>query len=168
MTCTLILMRHAKSSWDDPRLDDFDRTLNDRGRKSATALGKWLVEKNYRPDQALVSASKRTAETWERVSAAFPAPVTVAFSERLYHSTPEQLLSELQSAIEQTVLLIAHNPGIADFAARIVKQPPSHGRFHDYPTGATTVIRFPVPNWAETGWKTGEVADFTIPRELTD
>ena len=168
MTCTLILMRHAKSSWDDPHVDDFDRPLNGRGRKSAIALGKWLAEKGYHPDQALVSAAKRTAETWEHVAAGLPGPAQAAgFTEGLYHATADRLLSELQSARGATVLLIGHNPGIADFAARLVTRPPQHSRFHDYPTGATTIIRFPARSWDGVGWKTGEVADFVIPRELT-
>lgn len=168
MTRTLILMRHAKSSWDDPRLDDFDRPLNDRGRASATALGEWLVQQGLLPDEGLVSTAKRTVETWNLVSEAFATTVEARFSERLYHASADRLLSELQAVTGRTVLLIAHNPGIADFAARLVTEPPQHPRFDDYPTGATTIIAFPAGTWSDIRWHTGRVTDFVTPRDLLE
>ena len=60
----LILTRHAKSAWDDPRLEDFDRPLNRRGLRAALELGEWLHSRGYEPDQVLCSSAQRTRETW--------------------------------------------------------------------------------------------------------
>ncbi len=166
MTRTLILTRHAKSAWDDPTLDDFDRTLNGRGRKSAVAIGNWLVDRGALPDVVLVSGARRTVETWSRMAKAFPATSTMQSAPALYHGGAATILSVLKAQNAPTIMLIAHNPGIGDFAERILKKPVSHPRFRDYPTTATTIITFDVKEWSEIDWQTGEAEDFAIPREL--
>ncbi len=118
--------------------------------------------------KGLVSTAKRTVETWNLVSEAFATTVEARFSERLYHASADRLLSELQAVTGRTVLLIAHNPGIADFAARLVTEPPQHPRFDDYPTGATTIIAFPAGTWSDIRWHTGRVTDFVTPRDLLE
>ena len=162
MTRALILMRHAKSSWDDPLLDDHDRPLNKRGRKSAQALGDWLRAQEYLPDQTLCSSSTRTRETLSGLA----LDTDTHFTEALYHAGAQTLLNQLQTATGAYVLMIAHNPGIADFAERIVQAPPDHARFYDYPTGATLVARFDIDNWAEATWHSAIAEDFIIPRAL--
>lgn len=158
----LILMRHAKSSWDDPRLLDFDRPLNKRGRQSAEAMGNWLRGHSYMPTAALVSAAKRTAETFER--AGFDIPLR--YSRTLYHAAADTMAVVLKEETAQTVLMIGHNPGIADFAARLVRTAPTHPRFYDYPTCATLIADFDISNWNDLAWSTAEVVDFAIPREV--
>lgn len=158
----LILMRHAKSSWDDPLLSDFDRPLNARGQRSAPAMGAWLRKKGHLPDAALVSAAQRTGETF--VGTGFDCPVR--FSRALYHASAVQMADALRHETAQTVLLIGHNPGIADCAAWLLRAPPAHPRFFDYPTCATLVADFDVPNWNDLAWSKGEVVDFAIPREI--
>ena len=165
MTCTLILTRHAKSSWDDPDLIDHDRPLNKRGRKSAPAIGAWLHKNGWVPDEVLSSTSVRTRETWERMGL---HTENAFFARSLYHAEPKDMLTEISVATGQTVLLLGHNPGIAEFADLIVKQPPEHPRFHDYPTCATTVIQFNLDNWMDLDWRSGEVLGFITPRELLE
>ncbi|MEX0285143.1 MAG: histidine phosphatase family protein [Paracoccaceae bacterium] len=165
MTRVLILTRHAKSSWDSPALSDHDRPLNKRGRRSARAIAGWLREHNHLPDEVLSSTATRTRETWDRMGLQADK---ICFHRTLYHAEPNDMLIELSGATEPTVLMLGHNPGIAGFASRIVRNPPSHPRFHDYPTCATTVIRFPFNDWAHVQWQTGEVLDFIIPRELLE
>ncbi|MEX0370545.1 MAG: histidine phosphatase family protein [Tateyamaria sp.] len=162
MTRTLILMRHAKSSWDDPRLDDHDRPLNKRGIASATAMGEWLRSLAYRPDVAVSSSSARTRQTFEGLC--FDVPVT--FTPALYHAGAEMMMEVLQEQTGETVLMLGHNPGIADFADRLVARPPEHPRFADYPTCATAVIRFEADAWNDIGWREGQPIDFAIPREV--
>ncbi|PIE15340.1 MAG: phosphoglycerate mutase [Rhodobacterales bacterium] len=165
MSLRLILMRHAKSSWGDPMANDHDRPLNARGRRSAKALGKWLTEKGYVPDHVLCSTAQRTRETFEGLGLTVP----VSFHDALYHASTFVLLDTLQSeACGDTVLLITHNPGCADFADRIVAAPPEHPRFHDYPTGATLVAEFDVPTWHDIDFKGAHTLDFIVPRSLTD
>ncbi|WP_377192720.1 SixA phosphatase family protein [Ruegeria meonggei] len=165
MSRILILTRHAKSSWDSPTLADHDRLLTKRGRRSAKAIAGWLQGHGWLPDEVISSTSARTRETWDRMGLRADK---IRFHPALYHAAPRDILVELTGATEQTVLMLGHNPGIAEFASRIVQQPPPHPRFHDYPTCATTVIKFPFDDWADIQWNTGEVLDFVIPRELLE
>ena len=157
----LILMRHAKSSWDDLALDDHARPLNKRGRASAKAMGAWLRAKGYVPASVLCSSAQRTRETWTGL--AFDAPVV--YLDALYHASPDPMMTHLRKAGTETVLMIGHNPGIAMFAHMLLREPPAHPRFDDYPTCATMVADFEAP-WPETEWKTGTCIDFAIPREV--
>ncbi len=165
MTRTLILTRHAKSSWDSPALSDHDRPLSKRGRKSAPAIATWLTENGWLPDEVLSSSSTRTRETWDRMSL---QAAKIRFHRTLYHADPHEMLIELSGATEQTVLMLGHNPGIAAFANRIARKAPDHARFFDYPTCATTVIRFEIDDWAKIQWHSGDVQGFVIPRELLE
>lgn len=166
MTLRLILMRHAKSAWDDPGLDDHARTLNGRGRRSAEALGHWLAAQGHIPDAVLSSDSTRTRETWAHMAPAFDAPPTPQWVSDLYLARAQTLLNTLQRAKGQTVLVIAHNPGIAQFAEMILARGLSHPRFRDYPTGATLIAAFDAPNWRAVDWHQGQPVDFTVPRDL--
>ncbi len=163
MTRTLILTRHAKSSWDNPLSNDHDRPLNKRGRKSAPAIGKWLSRNAWLPDEVLSSSATRTRETWDRMGL---TAARTTFTRDLYLADPAEMMKVLQQATGRTVLLLGHNPGIAAFADQIVKYPPDHVRFYDYPTCATTVIRFDINTWRGLQRHSGKVLGFAIPREL--
>ncbi|EEX09571.1 phosphoglycerate mutase family protein [Ruegeria lacuscaerulensis ITI-1157] len=164
MTRTLILTRHAKSSWDHPGLPDHDRPLNKRGRASASAIGDWLRRKGYKPDEVLSSSSERTRETWLRMGL---SARNIRFLPELYHAAPEQMRQALSQATGRTVLMLGHNPGIAEFAERCAQSVPKHPRFLDYPTCATTVLVFEMPDWSGIGSHRGQVIEFVTPRELT-
>ena len=157
----LILVRHAKSDW-SLGMADHDRPLNVRGRTSAAAIGRWLREKNLRPDQVLCSTATRTRETLDLLDLDAPA----RFEDRLYHAAPEVMLSSLQTARGDVVLMLGHNPGIAEFAARLVARPPGHPRFAAYPTGATLVAQLDIDSWAEARMGQAEALDFIVPRDL--
>jgi len=160
----LILMRHAKSSWDAPALDDHDRPLNRRGRRAAKALGGWMRERGWMPDEVLCSTAARTRETLARL--ALPGDIGVQYRSALYLANPEAMLETLRSATGACVLVLGHNPGIAEFAGRLLAAPPPHGRFDDYPTGATLVAEFLLTRWEQAGWGQARAADFVVPREL--
>ncbi|WP_135506600.1 SixA phosphatase family protein [Roseovarius aestuariivivens] len=161
---TLILMRHGKSSWGDPALDDHDRPLNDRGVASVEALGNWLRERGHLPDRALVSTARRTHETFRGLGLDCAEDAQRA----LYLAEPDTMLETLRKAEGDTVLMIGHNPGIGWLAQDLVTAAPDHPRFEDYPTGATLVVRFDVGNWSEVRPGRGEAVDFIVPRDLTD
>ncbi|MEM9578851.1 MAG: histidine phosphatase family protein [Pseudomonadota bacterium] len=161
----LILMRHAKSDWSHAGLSDHDRPLNARGRASAMALGDWLRENHYLPDEVLCSSAQRTGETLSGLD--LGPETTTEFTKALYLAEPRVMLETLSTATRRCVLMIGHNPGICEMANGLVDEPPSHPRFADYPTGATLVCDFSAPRWSEVNWHTGQVVDFTIPRELT-
>ena len=168
MSRTLILMRHAKSAWDDATLDDFDRPLNDRGRRSAPAIADWLVQLGHLPDVVLVSGARRTVETWQRMAKKMPETATMESAPALYHAGPDTILNVLRAQTAQSVMMIGHNPGFAEFAAQIVSDPPDHPKFESYPTAATTVISFDVADWSDVTWASGTVRNFAVPRELLD
>ncbi|ATG44766.1 histidine phosphatase family protein [Phaeobacter sp. LSS9] len=162
MTCTLILTRHAKSAWDTSAPSDHARPLNNRGRHSAAAVGTWLREIGMIPDQVISSSAQRTRETCDLMELGAPA----VFIERLYHASAEILFQVLREAEHKRVLVLGHNPGLAAFAHSIVRHPPDHSRFDDFPTGATLIARFDIDSWADLTWSSGKVAEFTVPREL--
>lgn len=157
----LILTRHAKSAWDDPGLEDHDRPLNERGRRSARELGDWMASRGYEPEEVLCSSSKRTQETWAMVAGA-PLEVrpVMRIEPALYHASPEKMLDVLKTATQPTVMMLGHNPGIAEFAAMLPARPPLDPDFRRYPTAATLVVDFQVDNWAEIEPGQGSVMDF--------
>lgn len=162
MTRTLILTRHAKSSWTTPGLDDHDRPLNDRGTRSAKALGDWMRAKGWLPDQVISSSSKRTRETFADLGLETEAE----FTDALYHVSHNQMLRVLSQATGRTVLMLGHNPAVGEFAEGLASTPPDHPRFFDYPTGATLVLQFDIDSWETVAWSGGKVLDFVVPREL--
>jgi phosphohistidine phosphatase len=166
MTLRLILTRHAKSSWDDPLMSDHDRPLNERGKAAAADLGNWLASRGYVPDQVLCSDALRTRKTWSGIAPALPGTPILDLKPALYHAGPDVMLAVLRHATGQTVMMIGHNPGIAEFAHRIVARAPLNPDFQRYPTGATLVVDFAADSWADVAWSMGSVDDFIIPREL--
>lgn len=160
----LILTRHAKSAWDDPRLQDFDRPLNRRGLRAALELGEWLNSRGYEPDQVLCSPAARTRETWAAVAAA-PLEVMprVAYPDALYHAGADVMLGVLNGATGDCVMMIGHNPGIAALAAALPARLPVDPDFARYPTGATLVVDFDAPDWSGATPGQGSVLDFFIP-----
>lgn len=164
MPLKLILMRHAKSSWDDLGSADFDRVLNGRGRASAVAMGQWLRAAGHLPDLTLCSSSARTRETQELAAMGGE----VVFSDALYHAGAQRMLTALHAASGGTVLMIGHNPGIAALASGLARAAPDHPRFGAYPTCATTVFSFDCDDWHEVTPGSGTVLDFMLAREIVE
>ena len=109
----LILMRHAKSSWSDPLQHDAARPLNERGRKAAPLMGRWMRAQGLVPDLALISTARRTLETWELAAAEMTegrAPAH-ASTEAIYNAGAERLLALVHDAPEEaeTLMLVGHN-----------------------------------------------------------
>lgn len=159
--CRLILTRHAKSSWDDPAQPDHDRPLNARGRRSARELGDWLASRGYEPEEVLCSTAERTRETWAGIAMA-PLEVRphIRYEPGLYHAAPEKMLEILRSASAPTVMMIGHNPGIAEFAGMLPARAPLDPDFRRYPTAATLVVDFQIDDWSELAPAQGSVLDF--------
>lgn len=158
----LILMRHAKSDWGDPRLPDRDRPLNARGRRAATALGHWLRAQDLRPDQILCSSALRTQETCSRLN----LDTAPELHDALYLAEADEMLAVLREASGTRVLMLGHNPGIAEFAGRLSASPPKHDRFDDYPTGATLIAQFDIADWSALQPGSGTVLHFLTPHDL--
>jgi phosphohistidine phosphatase len=166
MTKRLILTRHTKSSWDDPMTPDHDRPLNDRGKAAATDLGEWLASRGYVPETVLCSDAQRTRKTFSGIAPALPGAPVLDLKPALYHAGPDVMLAVMRHAKADTIMMIGHNPGIAEFATRLVTRAPMNPEFSRYPTGATLVVEFNVETWEQVEFGTGITLDFIIPREI--
>ncbi len=166
MTKRLILTRHAKSSWDDPNTPDHDRPLNERGKAAAADLGDWLASRGYVPEEVLCSDALRTRKTWSGIAPALPGTPILELKPTLYHAGPDVMLAVLRHAKADCVMMIGHNPGICEFAHRLVTRAPLNTEFSRYPTGATLVCDFAIESWEEAAYGAAVTLDFTVPREL--
>lgn len=158
----LILMRHAKSDW-STNGDDHARPLNRRGMHSAPAMGDWLRNKGWTPDEILCSTATRTRQTLDLLAL---SDVPTRFERSLYLAEADEIMSEVRTASGDTVLVLAHNHGIAACAHLLVVDWPDHPRFTDYPTCATSLISFRIDAWSDLDVGQGVCDDFAIPREL--
>ncbi|MFC7702858.1 SixA phosphatase family protein [Plastorhodobacter daqingensis] len=165
MSLRLLLIRHAKSAWDDPVCADRDRPLAARGQRAAPLIGRWIADQGHAPGQALVSSARRTCETWSLLAPLLGDPPAV-FLDALYHAPPDVMLRCLRSAESPVVALVGHNPGIAEFAAQMLARPPRNADFLRFPTCATLIAEFPAADWAELRRGTGRLIAFTTPRTL--
>jgi phosphohistidine phosphatase len=167
----LFLLRHAKSSWDDPELDDFDRPLNGRGRKAARAMGKYLERQAIRPSLVLVSAAARTRATFELIAPRLDGAPSVVEA-GLYEASSTQLLERLRRLDDRdpSVMLVAHNPGLEQLALTLCGEDDASealARLRDkFPTGALAVLEAELGHWAELAPGTCRLAAFVRPKEL--
>jgi len=114
----ILIMRHAKSSWDEPGLRDFDRPLNNRGKRDAPRMGKFLLEKNLIPDQIFSSTAARAKATILSAAAEFDLnDGDIDWTEDLYHGGPESYLNAVRAASNSSsiVMTVGHNPMTEDF-----------------------------------------------------
>ena len=122
MQRTLILIRHAKSSWANALQSDFDRPLNDRGNEEAPAMGEKLRKKHLIPDLIVASSAKRTRQTAKKIAKEVGYdPDNIKWEEKLYHCIPsvfEEVIYELNTRVK-TVFIVAHNPGITEFVNQL-------------------------------------------------
>lgn len=114
----LILLRHAKAATDSDTGEDFDRPLAPRGCGDAPVVGKAVADAGADPQVVLVSAAKRTRETWALVAPFFPK-AEVRFVDRLYLADPDVIVREVEATGVERVMVVAHNPGIHDLASRL-------------------------------------------------
>jgi phosphohistidine phosphatase len=161
---TLILLRHAKSSWKDDSLQDFDRPLNRRGRGAAELIGRFIRGQKLKPDLVLSSPAIRARETIDTVLQSFGRPLEVRYDERIYEAGPLRLL-EVISHVEENlkvVLLVGHNPGLEELLELLTAQ------YEHLPTAALAKITIETDKWSEIGEKRGWLDWLVKPKELLD
>jgi phosphohistidine phosphatase len=166
MTHRLLLLRHAKSSWDDPELDDHDRPLAKRGRRAAEDVGARLREMDLAPDLVLCSTATRTRETLELLSLEHAA---VRFDDRLYGADEDELLDLVRELPDGTgwVLVIGHNPGLHELALRLAVSatgPDAEHLRERFPTAALAVFESD-GGWAELADGRGRLRSYVTPRD---
>jgi len=168
----LYILRHAKSSWSDPALADFDRPLSDRGRQACAAMGDYMAAELPAPELVLCSPARRTRETWELVAARAGWTPAALYEEGLYAAAAASLWRRLR-AVESPVaraMLVGHNPalqelalhmagrGLADVLERLERK---------LPTGALVEIGFELAGWDELAPGAGRLERFVRPRDLS-
>jgi len=158
----LVLIRHAKSSWSDPLLDDFDRPLNKRGLKDAPFMAKILRKKGLNPDLIVSSPSCRTKLTLEFFIKEFDYKGELIF-ERLVYEAPYQNLLKIIKNIEKkykTLFLVAHNPSLNNLANFLL------GNFEEnIPTCGIVQIDFDVENWSDISKNNATLICFKYPKK---
>jgi len=169
----LLLLRHAKSSWDDKRLDDRDRPLAERGRRAAASMGAAMRELGLAPDLVLVSDAKRTMQTlellepWEDTPLIEPMP-------SLYLASAPEMIAMLRGVPEtvRSVLLIGHNPGLHELAVTLAgtqggeaNRPALKRLTESYPTATLTEFTIAGPWWTlDAG--AGRLVRYLAPGDL--
>ena len=168
---TLFLLRHAKSDWDDPWIEDFDRPLAARGRKTAPRMARYMADKGLLPDLVLCSSARRTRETWALTANQWDTPPPVRFRTGIYEASARTLLTLIRKAPAEysRVMIVGHNPGLEDLAhlltgggrTRAIKK-----MMEKFPTGALAELRFDAADWSEIQEESGELRRFKRPRDL--
>ncbi len=167
----LYLLRHAKSSWSDPSLHDFDRPLNKRGRKDAPKIARAMQARGYHPDRILCSTAQRTKETLAGILPGLAGDISLSLLDALYEGNmPDYLLLLHQHAREsRNLMLVGHNSGLQDVAVRLAGRGDAAlltSLEEKYPTGALAVLNFDTDTWDMVTAGSGHLIDFIKPRDL--
>jgi len=164
-------MRHAKSSWKDPSLEDFDRPLNKRGRNAGKVMAGYFRNEGIKPDLVLCSSARRAQETLALLRKALGKDTPFELDDDLYHAGREGLLGRLRKVDKSvtSVMLVGHNPGMEWLAVDL-----AGGGDEDawermrgkYPTAALAVLSFDVEHWQDVKSGEGRLTSFVCPRDL--
>jgi phosphohistidine phosphatase len=165
MKKTLIIVRHAKSSWENEDLSDFERPLNDRGKRDAPRMAKRLKEKRVYPDMMLTSPAQRALATCEIIAEGLGfAKNKIVREKSLYHASASQILQTLQQLRdrdeEEVVMIFGHNPGLTEFANELL-----HENIDNIPTCGVVGCRLDIDEWKKMKWGCGAMDYFDFPKK---
>ena len=158
---TLFVMRHAKSSWAEADLADFDRPLNDRGRRDAPFMGAVMRDNGDTPEIIFSSPALRARETARLVKEGGDLTAEIVFDHRIYEASP-QTLKQAVSAIEDkysSVMLVGHNPGIEGFIRFLT------GTLEPMPTAALAIIELKSASWSAAALGSGRLVKVIRPKD---
>ena len=161
---TLLVLRHAKSSWNEPALDDHERPLNKRGRRDAPRIGELVREYGLIPDLVISSDAVRARLTAEAVAEAARYAGEILLDPHLYMACPADILSLLPTVREnlKTVMIVGHNPGLESLVEQLT------GERQDLPTAALAHIDLPIDQWRDLTRSTrGTLVGLWRPKQLT-
>lgn len=171
-TRTILLLRHAKSAWDDAGQPDHDRPLSRRGERAARTMADHLAACGPRPDLILCSTAARTRQTLAPLLRALGKPgPPISLERELYLASEDALLERLRALPDEvgTILLIGHNDGIGFLAGALAGPGPAAALTalrEKYPTGALTTLRLPRGSWRDLEAGTCELLAFVRPRDF--
>lgn len=159
---TLFLMRHAKSSWDDPELADHDRPLNERGTRAAAFMGQFAAENGLLPQKLLVSTAERANNTALLLLDAAGSTIEPEVKAEVYEASPQRL-AEVVHDIDNTLhtaMIVGHNPGMEGLIRYLT------GSIEPMPTAALAVLELNIDAWAKAGRSCGRVHAVYRPKQL--
>lgn len=160
---TLLVLRHAKSSWADASLSDHDRPLKRRGRQDAPRVGALLHDEGLTPGVIITSSARRAVETAKIVAAESGYEGKIVISEDLYHADPDSYLEVAREhgGVHDVVMLVGHNPGIEDLVEQFA------GNWQRMPTAALAEFRLDIGAWsALRDDASGRLLNLWLPREF--
>ena len=159
---TLLILRHAKSSWDDESLSDHDRPLNKRGKRAAHRMGRLLEEEALWPDLILSSTAERAATTTLRVTEAGGFGGDILYLRELYGAGPRDYIDAVSElgGTAGCVMVVGHNPGLEMLVQTMT------GEYERLPTAALVRIDIPIEHWSDLEAGEGELRGIWRPREL--
>ncbi len=170
---TLTLLRHAKSSWDDPAARDFDRGLNDRGRRAATLMGEHARTQGLKFDQILASPAVRVVDTLDRFQVAMGNEnLEPKWERRIYLASSATLIDVLRETSDGVtdLLMVGHNPGLEDLILDLVpdsKDEPLRAIPEEkFPTAALAVMELDIAKWSDLDARKAHLAYVKRPRDL--
>ena len=161
---TLLILRHAKSSWNSSERSDHDRPLKKRGKRDAPRMGRLLHDENLVPDAILSSTARRAADTARLVAESSGFDGEIRFIEALYLAAPEAYLRALRKLPDEiiTAMVVGHNPGMEDLLETLT------GTFERMPTAALAQVALPLDHWSQLTDETeGDLICLWLPRALS-
>lgn len=159
----LLIIRHAKSSWDDPELDDHERPLNKRGLNDAPLMGNILTEYNLKLDKVYSSTAKRARMTIEIIANIIGiTDTTIEFSSELYNASRREILNFLRRIPDElkTVAIVGHNPGLTDIVRFLL-----YDFDYELPTCAIVCMELEITSWSELKSGVGTLKFFEFPKK---
>ena len=166
----LFLLRHAKSSWAEAGVKDFDRGLNERGNSDLPKIAAMMKDRGYLPRQIFCSPARRARITLHGIMQAYSEPPNIDYIDRLYSGDADAYINCLRiHSRDEPVMFIGHNPSLMEVAQVLVRNGdpgPLEILSRKYPTGALAVIDFEMAQWSELGPASGFLSDFVIPADL--
>ena len=167
----LLLFRHAEAERSEPGMNDHTRVLTAAGREEAARIGAYLASHSFNADRIAVSTAVRAQQTWACVAAALPNVRAAEAVERLYDATPGGILDVIMQtpAAAETVLVVAHNPGLHELALLLTASGDIEAREHmheKFPTCGLAIIEFPVDAWSKLHPRAGRLERFISPKLL--
>jgi phosphohistidine phosphatase len=142
---TLLLLRHAKSSWNDESLDDYERPLSERGKRDAPRVGQLLNERQLWPDVVISSSARRARKTAQKAIRASGRDIEMRLADELYLANPAAYIQQLKQLQDQPacVMLVGHNPGMEELLLGLT------GHHEHFPTAALANIQLPIDRWSD-------------------
>jgi phosphohistidine phosphatase len=168
---TLLLMRHAKSSWDQSGLDDLERPLAPRGREAAALIARHLHDQRLVPDLVLCSPALRVQETWQLMSPVLGRGSPSKTLRSLYPGAPSRLLEALRRLPDEAgrALLIGHNPGLGALAVSLAAAGPSKALQRmraRFATAGVAVLACEIDHWRDLAAGGARLERFVRPKDL--